>query len=230
MPSGLRQTPLGARKPVARISVCAPSLLTRSSVPCCGTDGRHAVPRRLGVVEVPLGVGLQAHRELVEVLGDLVVAVEVLVEVGLAVAVEVAEVGRSGRGSRRRSARRRSSGRAAGTARRRSAARSARGEVVDPVDAARRRRPRCRRRRSGRRRGSRSRRAASGRARDCSRGASAHRRRTGRRRGRRTAGASRTSGHRCGPPRVSGSSGSGAASRGVRSPVPRAVAVGHQQP
>ena len=45
----------------------------------------------LGVVEVPVRVGLQVHRELVEVLGDLVVAVEVLVEVGLAVAVEIAE-------------------------------------------------------------------------------------------------------------------------------------------
>ena len=38
--------------------------------------GRRSVPRRLRVVEVPLGVGLQAHRELVEMLGHLVVAVE----------------------------------------------------------------------------------------------------------------------------------------------------------
>ena len=54
-------------------------------------DRRAAVPGRLGVVEVPVRVGLQAHRELVEVLGHLVVVVEALVEVGLAVAVEVAE-------------------------------------------------------------------------------------------------------------------------------------------
>ena len=52
-----------------------------------------AVPAALGVVEVPLGVDLEAHRELVEVLGHLVVAVEALVEVDLAVAVEVAEDG-----------------------------------------------------------------------------------------------------------------------------------------
>ena len=91
MPSGLRQTPLGARKPVARISVRVPSLLTLQQRAVVRHQRGQAVAGRLGVVEVALGVGLQAHRELVEVLGDLVVAVEVLVEVGLAVAVEVAE-------------------------------------------------------------------------------------------------------------------------------------------
>ena len=45
----------------------------------------------LGVVEVALGVGLEVHRELVEMLGHLVVVVEVLIKVGLAVAVEVVE-------------------------------------------------------------------------------------------------------------------------------------------
>ena len=37
VPSGLRQTPLAARKPVARISVGRRPCSTRSSVPCCGT-------------------------------------------------------------------------------------------------------------------------------------------------------------------------------------------------
>ena len=91
VPSGLRQTPLGARKPVARISVGPPSLPILQQRAVLRHDGRQAVPRRLGVIEVPLGVDLEAHGELVEVLGDLVVAVEALVEVGLAVAVEVAE-------------------------------------------------------------------------------------------------------------------------------------------
>ena len=50
-----------------------------------------AVAGGLGVIEIPVRVGLQVHRELVEVLGHLVVAVEVLIKVGLAVAVEVAE-------------------------------------------------------------------------------------------------------------------------------------------
>ena len=40
---------------------------------------------------MPVRVGLQAHRELVEVLRHLVVVVEALVEVGLAVAVEVVQ-------------------------------------------------------------------------------------------------------------------------------------------
>ena len=87
MPSGLRQTPLGARKPVARISVRRAVLAHAEQRPVLRHERRLAVPCGLGVVEVPLGVGLQVHRELVEVLGHLVVAVEVLIEVGLAVAV-----------------------------------------------------------------------------------------------------------------------------------------------
>ena len=89
MPSGLRQTPLGARKPVARISVRPPSLLTFSSVPWCGTSAGNAVAGGLGVIEIPLGVGLQVHGELVEMLGHLVVVVEILIKVGLAVSVQV---------------------------------------------------------------------------------------------------------------------------------------------
>ena len=46
---------------------------------------------RLGVVEVPGRIGLQAHGELMEMLGDLVVAVEALVEIGFTVAIEVTE-------------------------------------------------------------------------------------------------------------------------------------------
>ena len=123
MPSGLRQTPLGARKPVARISVRLPSLLTFSSVPWCGTSGGQTVAGGLGVVEVPLGVGLQAHREFVEVLGHLVIVVEALVEVGLAVAVEVVQPDDLVAAADVDRAVRRSSGRAAGTGPRRSAAR-----------------------------------------------------------------------------------------------------------
>ena len=56
----------------------------------------HAVERvaaGLGVVEIAGRVGLQAHRELVEVLGDLGVVVEALDEVGLAVSVEILQAG-----------------------------------------------------------------------------------------------------------------------------------------
>ena len=116
MPSGLRQTPLGARKPVARISVRPAVLADLQQRAVLRHDGRQAVAGRLGVIEVPLGVGLQAHRELVEVLGDLVVAVEALVEVGLAVAVEVAEADDLVAAADVDLARRRSSGPAAGTA------------------------------------------------------------------------------------------------------------------
>ena len=45
----------------------------------------------LGVVEIALGVGLQIHGEFVEMLGDLVIVVEVLIKVGLTVSVEVAQ-------------------------------------------------------------------------------------------------------------------------------------------
>ncbi len=54
-------------------------------------DRGQSVARGLGVVEVALRVGLQAHRELVEMLGDLMIAVEALIEVGLAVAVVIME-------------------------------------------------------------------------------------------------------------------------------------------
>ena len=37
VPSAFRQTPLGARKPVAMISVVFPSAETRNTVPCWGT-------------------------------------------------------------------------------------------------------------------------------------------------------------------------------------------------
>ena len=50
------------------------------------------VPGALHVVEVAPLVGLQVHGELVEVLGDLRVVVEVLVEVGLTVVVQVDQV------------------------------------------------------------------------------------------------------------------------------------------
>ena len=45
----------------------------------------------LGVVEVSCGVDLEAHGELVEVFGDLVIIVKGLDEVGFTVAVEIAE-------------------------------------------------------------------------------------------------------------------------------------------
>ena len=91
VPSGLRQTPLGARKPVARISVAHAVLADLQERAVVRHDRGQAVAGRLGVVEVPLGVGLEPHRELVEMLGDLVVAVEVFVKVDLAIAVEIAE-------------------------------------------------------------------------------------------------------------------------------------------
>ena len=92
-------------------------------------QGGQGVAGGLGVVEVPLRVGLQAHRELVEVLGHLVVVVEALVEVGLAVAVEVVQAHDLVAAADVDLARRRSSAPAAGTGPRRSAARSAPSRV-----------------------------------------------------------------------------------------------------
>ena len=43
------------------------------------------------VIEVALAIGLQSHSEFVEVLGHLVVVVEVLDEIDLAIAVQVAQ-------------------------------------------------------------------------------------------------------------------------------------------
>ena len=48
-----------------------------------------SVPRRLGEDEVPLRIAVQIKRELVEVMGDMEIVVEILVEIRLAVSVEV---------------------------------------------------------------------------------------------------------------------------------------------
>ena len=45
----------------------------------------------LGVIKISLAIRLQTHGELVEMLGDLVVVVEVLDEVDFAVPIEIAE-------------------------------------------------------------------------------------------------------------------------------------------
>ena len=95
--------------------------------PRCSATGRGCRacrPPRAGVVEVPLRVGLQAHRELVEVLRHLVVVVEALVEVGLAVAVEVVQLHDLVAAADEDRSVARPSARAAGTARTRSAATS----------------------------------------------------------------------------------------------------------
>ncbi len=47
------------------------------------------MPRRLGIVEVALFIALQAHRELMKVLGDLMVAVEAFIEIDFAIGVQV---------------------------------------------------------------------------------------------------------------------------------------------
>ena len=44
-----------------------------------------------GIIKTSVAIGLQSHGEFVEMLGDLVVAVEVLVEVDFVVAVQVVE-------------------------------------------------------------------------------------------------------------------------------------------
>ena len=58
-----------------------------------GDEGVFGVAGGLGVVEVSFGVGLEAHREFVEVFGDLVVVVEALDVVDGFVAVGVVEFG-----------------------------------------------------------------------------------------------------------------------------------------
>ena len=87
-------------------------------------DGRQRMPATLAVVEIAGRVGLQTHREFVEVLRHLVVVVEALVEVDLAVAVEVVQDDDLIAAADVNLARLRSSARAAGTDPRRSAARS----------------------------------------------------------------------------------------------------------
>ena len=54
-------------------------------------DGLQRMPRTFGVVEIALRVRLQAHREFMKVLGDLMIAVEAFVEVGFLVAIEIAQ-------------------------------------------------------------------------------------------------------------------------------------------
>ncbi len=48
----------------------------------------------LGIIEVARRIGLQSHRELVEVFGDLMIVVEAVDEVGLPVSVEIDEPGK----------------------------------------------------------------------------------------------------------------------------------------
>ena len=115
------------------------------------------VPGAFGVVEVARRVGLQAHGELVKVLRHLVVVVEVLVEVGFAVAVQVAQDHDLVAAADVDLGRGRSSAPAAGTGRKRSAARSAPVRAGRRRTPARRRRPSCRPPPAVRRRRSRSR-------------------------------------------------------------------------
>src|SRR6185437_5280296 len=56
-------------------------------------DRWEGMPATLGVVKIPFGVRLQIHREFMEMLGDLMVVVEALVEIGFAIAVEVIQPG-----------------------------------------------------------------------------------------------------------------------------------------
>ena len=58
-----------------------------------GHESRFGVSGGLGVVEIAIIVGLQAHGELMEVFGDLVVVVDRFVVIGFAVTVEVAQDG-----------------------------------------------------------------------------------------------------------------------------------------
>src|SRR5262249_55890997 len=54
-------------------------------------ERRFSVSSGLAVVKIPLGVRLQVHRKFVEMLGNLLVVVEALIEVRLAISVEVAK-------------------------------------------------------------------------------------------------------------------------------------------
>ena len=92
VPSGFRQTPFGGPEAGGEDVGLRAVLAHLEQRAVVRHEGGQGVPAALGVVEVPLGVGLQPHRELVEVLGHLVVAVEALVEVGLAVAVQVGQL------------------------------------------------------------------------------------------------------------------------------------------
>ena len=90
--------PFGARKPVAKTSSFEPSLVTLRMQPLCSRERAPPAAARihraaLGEVEVAGRVGLQVEGELVEARRDLHVVVEVLVEVGLAVAVQVVQPG-----------------------------------------------------------------------------------------------------------------------------------------
>src|SRR5262245_28415368 len=51
------------------------------------------MPSRLGIVEVAIGIGLQPHREFVEMFRDLLVIVKALDEVGFTVVVQIAQNG-----------------------------------------------------------------------------------------------------------------------------------------
>ena len=58
-----------------------------------GNDRILRMAPTLGVVEIASGIGLEVHGEFMEVLGNLRVIVEILVMVGLSIAVQVSENG-----------------------------------------------------------------------------------------------------------------------------------------
>ena len=58
-----------------------------------GDDGLPCMAGRLGVVEGPFRIGLQAHRKFVEVFGDLVIVVEGFHVIDFLVAIQVVEAG-----------------------------------------------------------------------------------------------------------------------------------------
>ena len=49
------------------------------------------VTRSLGEIEIALGIGLQIHRKLVEMLGHLMVVVEVFIKINLAIVVRIVQ-------------------------------------------------------------------------------------------------------------------------------------------
>ena len=47
------------------------------------------MPSAFAVIKTPRRISLQVHGELMEVLGDLVIVVEILIEIDFAVAIEI---------------------------------------------------------------------------------------------------------------------------------------------
>ena len=86
---GIQANSISGAKTVRQNVRLAAILANSQQRPVVWHERCFCVARRLGVVKIPLLIGLQSHRELMKVIGDLMVAIKALVEICFTIAVEV---------------------------------------------------------------------------------------------------------------------------------------------